>query len=395
MRHALINGQLITPFRILPRGGVVMEGGTILSVFEGELQEHTDTVTDAHGLYISPGFIDLHTHGGGGFDFMDGTAEAFISAAKIHMQYGTTSLLPTTMTAADDELLQAFASYRKAKADMRGGPNLPGLHLEGPYLNPAKSGAQDARFLQLPDTEHTAIVTENADLIARVSLAPELPGALPFAAALRKLGIQVSIGHSAAQYGDVLRACEHGVSSVTHLYSGNSMFTRLNGRRVLGIVESAFLIDELAVEIIGDGIHLPPELLKLILKQKSHDKICLITDSMRGAGLREGQTVKLGSLQNGQDVVLQNGVAWLKNRHNFAGSTCTMDRCVRTLVQQAGVAVEDAVRMATLNPARMMRLDQKGVLATGMDADICVFNQNIEIQSVYVGGVRTWNRDTR
>ncbi len=141
--------------------------------------------------------------------------------------------------------------------------------------------------------------------------------------------------------------------------------------------------------------HLPPELLRLILKQKPHDKICLITDSMRGAGLAEGQTVKLGSLKNGQDAILENGVAWMAHRKSFAGSICTMDRCVRTLVQQVGIPLEDAVRMASLSPARAMRMDQKGALAAGMDADICVFNRNIDIQSVYVGGIQTWKREAQ
>ena len=392
MKHALINGRVVTPYRVIPLGGVVMEDGRILTVFEGDCRGTAETVTDVDGCYISPGFIDLHTHGGGGHDYMDGTAEAFIGAAKTHMRYGTTALLPTTMTCADEELWRAFACYREAKANMRGGPHLLGLHLEGPYFDQTRHGAQDTRYLKLPEPEHTHKVLEHADSIARISLAPELPGAMALAGALRERGIMASIGHSNARYDEVLEACENGFSLVTHFYSGNTMLSRIDARRVLGIVETAYLIDELAVEIICDGIHLPPELLRLILRQKPHDKICLITDSMRGAGLPEGQTVKLGSLANGQDAILEGGVAWMPHRRSYAGSVCTMDRCVRTLVRSVGVPVEDAVRMASLSPARAIRRYSKGVLAPGMDADICVFDEDIHIQSVYVAGVQTWNR---
>lgn len=394
MRRALVNGRVITPYRDIPRGGVLMEGGHIASVFAGDFAGEADAVDDARGCYISPGFIDLHTHGGHGHDYMDGTPEAVIGAARAHLRHGTTSLLPTTMTAPEAELFRLFDAYRAAKARMHGGPHLLGLHLEGPFFAPAFSGAQDARYLLAPDAENAQRILAHADIIARVSLAPELPGAMAFARALRRRAILASIGHSGATHETVLQACENGFSLVTHFYSGNSSLQRVEGRRVLGIVETAYLADDLAVEIICDGLHLPPELLRLILRGKPRDRVCLTTDSMRGTDMPEGSVVKLGSLQNGQDAIVEGGVAWMAHRQSFAGSVCTMDRCVRTAVKLAGATVQDAVRMASLNPARALGCGHKGVLAPDMDADVCVFDDEIQMQAVYVSGTLAWKRRT-
>lgn len=195
-----------------------------------------------------------------------------------------------------------------------------------------------------------------------------------------------SIGHSDAFYPDVLSAFEHGYTHITHLYSGMSSLRRVGPYRHLGVVESAYLIDEITVEIIADGKHLPPELLKLILRFKPHDKICLVTDSMRGAGLSDGEIVKLGSLDKGQDVILEDGVAMLMDRTAFAGSVCTADRCIRTMHKLAQIPIADAVRMMTINPAKVISAKTKGILAQGMDADICIFDDDINIKSVFVSG---------
>lgn len=386
MRTAIINARVITPYRVLEGCGVLMENGRILSLQERLSPADADEVFDADGLYASPGFIDMHTHGGGGHDFMDGTPEAFDGASKAHLKHGTTSLTPTTLSCSDEELYATVRCYETAKAEMKDGPNLLGLHLEGPYFSPAQAGAQDPKHLRLPDPEHIQSILNASASIARVSAAAELPGALELGDELRKRGILASIGHSDAYYADVVKAVEHGYSLVTHLYSGMSMLRRIGAWRKLGLVESAYLLDELNVEIIADGCHLPPELLRLIFKLKPLDHICLTTDSMRGAGLPEGSVVKLGSLENGQDVILENGVAMLMDRSAFAGSVCTADRCVRTAHKLAGVPMADAVRMMTANPARLLGARNKGVLAAGYDADLCVFDDDVRIKAVLVGG---------
>ena len=223
--------------------------------------------------------------------------------------------------------------------------------------------------------------------IMRISVAVELEGALELGEELKKRGIIAAIGHSDATYAEVAKAVKAGYSFVTHLYSGMSALHRVGPYRVLGVVESAYLFDELGVEIISDGKHLPPELLRLIVKNKGIDNICLITDSMRGAGMPEGSRPKLGSLTNGQETLIRDGVAMMPDLKAFAGSVCTTDRCVRTMYKLAGVSLPDAVRMMTANPARVLGIDgSKGTIAKGMDADLVVFDEDINISSVYVGG---------
>ncbi len=386
MKTAIINGTVITPVRTINNGGLIIQDGKIADVFEGSFNGYADRVFDAEGNYISPGFIDLHSHGGGGHDFMDGTPESFIGAARAHLVHGTTSIVPTTLSCSDDELFTAFECFREAKKIIKKGPNLLGLHLEGPYFSPAQAGAQDPEHLKNPDIENFKKILDASEDILRVSVAVELEGALEVGDLLKKKGIVGSIGHSDAFYPDVLSAFEHGYTHITHLYSGMSSLRRVGPYRHLGVVESAYLIDEITVEIIADGKHLPPELLKLILRFKPHDKICLVTDSMRGAGLSDGEIVKLGSLDKGQDVILEDGVAMLMDRTAFAGSVCTADRCIRTMHKLAQIPIADAVRMMTINPAKVISAKTKGILAQGMDADICIFDDDINIKSVFVSG---------
>lgn len=384
MRTAIVNGVILSPNRRLEGYALVMEGNQIVELTQTPV---ADTIVDAQGCYVSPGFIDLHTHGGGGHDFMDGTVEAIIGACKTHLKHGTTSMVPTTLTSTNEELYHFFDCYRKAKETMVDGPELLGIHMEGPYFSMEQRGAQDPQYLKTPNrAEYLDYLARSADIV-RISAAPELEGGLEMGRELSQRGVLAAIGHSDATYDTVVQAYDAGYQLVTHLYSGMSTIRRINAYRHLGVVESAYLLDGLYVEVIADGNHLPPELLKLIVKCKAKDKICLVTDSMRGAGLPEGSTVLLGSLTHGQPCIIENGVAMVMDRTSFAGSVCTSDRCIRTMYHKAGVPLEDAVGMMTENPARVMKIDhKKGRLAPGMDADICIFNENIEIQKVFVGG---------
>ena len=366
-------------------GGVLIEDGKIRAVFAGKrkLEEGWDFL-EAGEDYLSPGFIDIHLHGGGGSDFMDGTEKALHKAAVTHLLHGTTSLLPTTLTCPREELENLFSLMRgrEPRADE---PELLGLHLEGPFLNPEFAGAQDPRFLKEPGEEDIRFLEANAPYIRRITAAPELAGTDRLGQVMKQHGILLSMGHSAADYREACRAMENGYSLLTHFYSGMSSLHREGPYRVLGLVETGYLEDELDIEIIADGIHLPPDLLRLILKQKNHKRICLITDAMRGAGLPDGSIVKLGSLQNGQDVILENGVAMMPDRTAFAGSTATADRCVRTVSRLIGI--EESVRMMTENPARILGIrDRKGSLKEGLDADVLVFDRDIQIKTVIVRG---------
>ena len=386
MKTVFTNGRIILADRILDGYSVIVEDGVISDVTRGNTA--ADKVINLGGRYLAPGFIDMHTHGAGGHDFMDGTEEAIKGACMTHLSHGTTSIVPTTLTCLNSELFNFFEVFRKVKTGWHEGPNLLGIHLEGPFFNAAQAGAQDPKFLQLPTRENFMPILEagGADIM-RISVAVELEGALELGEELKKRGVIAAIGHSDATYAEVAKAVKAGYSFVTHLYSGMSALHRVGPYRVLGVVESAYLFDELGVEIISDGKHLPPELLRLIVKNKGIDNICLITDSMRGAGMPEGSRPKLGSLTNGQETLIRDGVAMMPDLKAFAGSVCTTDRCVRTMYKLAGVSLPDAVRMMTANPARVLGIDgSKGTIAKGMDADLVVFDEDINISSVYVGG---------
>lgn len=386
MKTAIINGTLITPNRMIKDAVLLIEDGRILDIVQGRVPE-ADLYIEADGGYVSPGFIDMHTHGGGGHDFMDGTVEAITAACKTHLAHGTTSICPTTLTCTDEELFHFFDCYLLAKKEMKDGPNLLGIHLEGPYFSPEQRGAQDVQYLKIPAKDNFAALLDGSDQIIRMSAAPELEGGMELAKELKKRGILAAVGHSDATYETVLEAWEHGYTHVTHLYSGMSSIRRIRAYRHLGVVESAYLIDGMTVEIIADGKHLPPELLRLIVKLKPMEDICLVTDSMRGAGMPDGEHVLLGSLAHGQDCIIDDGVAVLPDRSAFAGSVCTADRCVRTMYQLAAVRLEEAVRMMTYNPAKVLGIEkEKGILARGMDADIVIFDEDIRIKSVMVMG---------
>lgn len=386
MKTVFTNGKVILPDKILMGWNVVVENGVITEITSSTVAG--DKSVDLNGKYLAPGFIDLHTHGAGGHDFMDGTEDALKGACLAHLSHGTTSIVPTTLTCLNAELFEFFEVYRKVKGEWKEGPNLIGIHLEGPFFNSAQAGAQDPKFLQIPVKEnYMPILEAGGKDIVRVSAAVELDGALELGAELCERGIIAAIGHSDATYQQVEKAVGAGYSFVTHLYSGMSALHRVGPYRVLGVVESAYIFDELQVEIIADGKHLPPELLRLIVKNKGIENICLITDSMRGAGMAEGEHPKLGSLINGQETIIQDGVAMMPDFKAFAGSVCTTDRCVRTMYKMADVHLYDAVRMMSLNPAEVLKIDnRKGSIYPGKDADLVVFDDDIEVSAVYVGG---------
>jgi len=389
-----INANIVTPFRIIKNGYVIVEGGKITNV--GEYNPDCSCcngnnncyyrVIDIDGKYLSPGFIDIHTHGGGGHDFLDGTVEAYLGAAEKHLQHGTTAMVPTTTTSTNEELKKTFEVYKKAKLENKRGSQFLGLHLEGPYFAMSQKGAQDPRFIRNPEPEEYKEILSWTDDIIRWSAAPELEGALEFGRYLRQSGILPSMAHTDAIYEEALEAFENGFTHITHLYSSTSMVRRINAYRYAGVVETAYLIDELTVEIIADGSHLPESLLKLIYKIKGADHIALVTDSIRAAGQPEGESI-IGSLTNGIPVIVEDGVAKLPDRTAFAGSVATADRLVKNMINLAGATLADAVKMMTLTPAAIIGVsDRKGSIVPGKDADIVIFDENINIKITMVDG---------
>ena len=393
MEHFIFtNARIVLPDTILDDHYLSVKNGVIESIGKGtpdREQLNSCTTVDCGGQYLSPGFIDIHCHGGGGADFMDGHMEEILTAARAHLIHGTTGICPTTLTCSDEELFTFFESFRQAGEVTEQMPHLLGIHLEGPYFSPAQAGAQPPKYLVHPRPEHYhEILRRGQGNIVRWSAAPELPGALELGDELAGKGIKVSMGHSDAGFEDIVNAMEHGYSQITHFYSAMSTITRKRGRRVLGLIECGYLFDRLKVEIIADGIHLPPELLKLILKCKNHDDICLVTDSMRGAGMPDGPSL-LGSKKNGVPVIIEDGIANMPDFSSFAGSVATTDRLVRVMVQKAGLPVWEAVKMASLNPASFLGIQETyGSIQPGKSADLLIFDDDIRISSVYVSGIR-------
>lgn len=391
-RLKIFNGNILTPYRIIRGGTVLVTEGIITEIKEGNIDVSDAIEIDAMGNYISPGFIDIHVHGGGGHDFMDGSETAFLKAAETHARYGTTSMTPTTLTSEKKDLLETLELYEVAHKNNIKGAQFLGMHLEGPYFAMSQRGAQDPRYIRDPDPEEYMDVISRTNVIKRWSAAPELNGAIPFAKYMRSKGILPALAHTDAIYEEVLEAFENGYTLATHLYSGMSGVSRRNAYRYAGVIESAFIIDEMDVEIIADGIHLPAPLLKLVYKIKGPGRIALITDSMRGAGMPEGDSI-LGNLHTGLKVIIEGGVAKLPDRTSFAGSVATTDRLVRNMINMADVPLLEAVRMMSSTPARIMDVaDRKGSLVEGKDADIVLFDGNITIQTTIVKGRVVYNR---
>lgn len=390
------NAQLITPFRLIKRGEVFIEQGRIAFVGafgEGNPPLGTSRLIDAQGLYVSPGFVDIHVHGGGGGDVMDARVSSLEAICKTHAAGGTTSLLLTTLTAPLSQIEEALGIIESVQAQGVGGARILGTHLEGPYLNPEFAGAQNPEYVQEPKRKDYLPLLDRHPSIHRVTFAPEINGGLELARELRKRGIVAAIGHSGAHYQEVLTAIEAGCTHVTHMFSGMSSMKRINGYRVTGVVESTLLFNELTTELIADGHHLPPSLIRLVLKAKGADRVSLVTDAISATGLGLGE-YSLGGLK----VRVEQGapdffeiepvgyVAKLSDRSRFAGSVSTMNQLVYYLITFAGVSLLDAVKMATINPAGVIGQYDLGVLRPGARGDVVVFDGQLTIMMTVVGG---------
>lgn len=375
----ITNGKLILPDGICKKN-LYTEDGIIKEITEENLP--FDEEYDAKGNYVSPGFIDIHVHGGNGYEYVDGTKEAVIEATNIHAQHGTTTIFPTISAYDYEKTAKALDAVSDYKNDEKVLADIPGVHLEGPYFSPKQGGAQDPRFIRTPDkAEYEKLYSEYSDVISRWSYAPELPGADEFLEFLNKNNIVAAAAHTDAEYSHVEKAFNNGMRLITHLYSATSTIIRRDGFRVLGVIESAYLLNEMDVETIADGCHLPPELLRLVFKGKGEEHMCLVTDAIRHGGMSD---IENATCQNGNmPYIIEDGVAKLQDRSAFAGSIATTDVLVRTCVKKAGIPLVSAVNMITRNPARIMKLTDRGELRKGLRADILVFDENINIKKIW------------
>lgn len=383
------NGTLVCQDRLIQNGSVLVEDGKIIALNQPCPQDAAEL--DACQGYILPGFIDLHVHGGGGADFTDAVPGCVQTAARMHGLHGTTAMVPTTMTCPDELLEKTILNYLEEAGTPFDGPELLGLHLEGPFFaTGGKSrGAQPVTSLRIPDRETLEhFITLAQGTILRWDEAPELHNSELFARVMREHGIMPSIAHTDAMAAEAYQAFEWGFSHITHLLSATNWARKQNGRTYGGLNEAALLRDDITVELICDGCHVPKEMLLLIYKIKGSGRIALITDAMRAAGTDATESV-LGSRDAGVPVVILNGVAQLPDLSFFAGSIGTMDRALRYAHLDCGIPLPEVSMMLSGTPAKIAGcFDRKGTLTVGKDADIVVMDSDFSIKSVFARGTK-------
>ena len=373
-RTALVNGHLVLKDRVVDGKALLLEDGAILDVVDPPALGADTPRVDVGGGYVVPGLIDIHTHGAVGHSFLDGTDEAFTAILDEHVRRGVTGVLATTSTAPVEELIRCLQRTRAWMEDGRPGARVLGAHVEGPYFALAQAGAQDPAHLRHPDDGSVDRLLEHAPAIRILSYAPELPGAVEFTRRLTSLGIVAAAGHSAATEAEVRPAEAAGLSHVIHLWSGQSTTVRNGPWRQPGLLETSLASETLTGEIIADGKHLPPTLMQLAYRSFGPDRLCLVSDATSGAGLPEGSRFRMG----GMEYEVYDGVGMMLDRSGFAGSTTFLNEMVRVVTEHVGVPLAEAVRMASLTPARVLGLGaRKGSLEPGKDADLAVFDAEL------------------
>jgi len=383
--------RLIFPDGIRDGLEVVVEEGKIAALHppaprprQKAEQVRGKEVIDLNRNYLAPGFIDLHVHGARGRDTMEASAEAFRTVCDFHASGGTTSLLLTTATAPLDEILKVLEAVRDCRSAIM---QIGGVHVEGPFISRAKGGAQRGEFMQEPSPDAVRRLLQYAEVIKRVTIAPELPGALEAIETFHKRKINVSGGHSDAWDQDARAAFDRGMRSVTHTFNCMSSARRRGIYRAAGLLEFALSTAEISCELIADGHHVSSTLMKMLYRAKRADGICLVTDATAGAGLADGSEFSL----LGRDCMVENGVCLLADRSALAGSAARMVELVRTMVDEVNVPLGEAVAMATENPARAIDLQSKGRLVVGADADFVVLSPQLDVMQTFIGGEEVWS----
>lgn len=379
----LINGRVITPDGILPRGSVLWSDGIIRSVTADSTPVQGAHVINVEGRYIAPGCIDMHVHGGNGHDFMEATPEAFDVIRYAHALHGTTSML-ATLAVSPRATIERCMEICDGGLSQGEGAQLLGLHLEGNYINPTYKGAQNPAYITDPDPDEYTSLLNRSTSIRRWSAAPELPGAPEFARYARRKGVLVALAHTAGDAKDVQEGYQAGFTHATHFYNAMSGVHKEGVYKHEGTIESVLVNDGITIELIADGIHVPPTLLRLAWKVKGTARTSLVTDAMSASAPMGADAA--GRVFDPRTIV-EDGVCKMADRSALAGSIATFDRLIRTMVQQVGVPLVDAVRMASDTPAHILGIeDRKGSLAEGKDADIIVFDDDIHIRHTIIAG---------
>ena len=377
MRTTFFNARVITPETIIS-GGVVIEDDRIVNVFRGDGYEKEGTLKDCGGKYIAPGFVDIHNHGTADGLFFTSDPDEMERAAMLMARHGTTSVVPTSCSAAHDDVLSFLKTVKSVMGKNRGS-KLPGAHLEGNYFNPEFAGAQNPEFLYSPREEEYMELIDTG-IVLRVSASPELPGACEMARKLSSMGILISMAHTGANYEEVRAAIDSGFTHMTHIYNAASFLSNCYFYPQIGACEASLLHDEITIEAICDGRHVPASLLKLMYKIKGADHMHAVTDAaIAGAGP--------GPLTFwGMDCLVEDDVCMLADRSAFAGSVTTQDKELKVLVQDADIPLTDAVKMLSLTPAKVIGLTGIGRIAPGYAADLNVLDEKLDVIETYIDG---------
>ena len=379
MLTQIINGHILTPQGWMKDGSVLISDGKILEITNSDLAVIGATVVDARGMYIVPGLVAMHVHGGGGSDFTEATPEAFRTAVKAHLAHGATTIFPTLSSSSFETLGQAVSVCQELMKEP--GTTIMGLHIEGPYLNPKMAGELFANQTKAIDAaEYQALIEKANGCIKRWDISPELEGGHDFARYMRSKGVMVALTHTEAEYDEIKAAYEAGFTHAAHFYNAMPGFHKRREYKYEGTVESVYLMDGMSVEVIADGRHLPSTILRLVYKLKGVERTCLVSDALAYAACDNPQV--------DPKYVIEDGVCKLADHSSLAGSLATMDKLVQTMVK-AGVPFADAIRMASETPAKLIGVDdRKGTLQKGKDADILIFDRNLNLRAVWSMGVQ-------
>lgn len=382
----ITNAKLFLPTGIAHDKSIVIESGKIVEISDNNTTNDSILTIDAKGCFVAPGFIDTHVHGGGGHDFAEATPEAFHAIARAHARYGTTALYPTLAAAPLSVFKESVRVCEAVMQEESQGASILGLHLEGNYLNITMCGGQNPDYISLPDEEEYKALLHSTSCIKRWSAAPELAGAMEFGRFASEQGVLVSLAHTVADYDIIKEASQYGYTHATHFYNAMTSVHKQGEYKKEGTIEAIYLMDDITVELIADGVHVPPPILQLVYKQKGADKTILVTDAMAPAACEN-------PVSRDARVIIEDGVCKLADRSALSGSIATADRLIRTLAKQTDIPLFDIIRMASETPARIMGIyDRKGSLEKGKDADIIIFDQNIEIQMTIVEGRIVYNK---
>lgn len=383
MSYLLIkNAKVIADEKIIKSDILIKDDKIIDTAFIGEIPEGCQVI-NAENKYVSAGFIDIHLHGGGGYDFMDCTREAFCKISETHLLNGTTTLVPTAVSSTFENILKLIQTYKDA---INLCPNFYGIHLEGPYISKNQKGAHKEHLLHSPTAEEIELlIKEGKGVIKRITAAPELDNMEYFAKKMLENGISLAVGHSDATSDIALKAFKNGFSHVTHLYSATPGVRKINQVVKAGIIEAAYLDDNVTVELIADGKHAAVDALKLAVKIKGTDKVALVTDALRPAGTDVKESY-LGEKVPENRVIIEDGVAKLPDRSSFAGSIATSSMILERGVNHYGLTLADTVKMLTQTPAKILGIKNKGKIEKDYIADIVIFDENYKIHNVILNG---------